>query len=233
MADGARLTPMDARAAAHVLAEIATLRQLRGEDEAGSAAFEAASRQLGSDLTRPLAEVELTDGFTAEVRAVLDELQRDGDSSLLDDLREETPEGLQEMLRVPGLGPTTIQRVHAGLGIETLQELEDAVRDGRLAALPRFGPRLVERVRNGIMQLRATGAAVLLPHADAEVARLLHEISGRDGVSRVAVSGTLRRRMETVNELALVVECTTQPIAVAASLAQLRGVQRVVGGVRA
>lgn len=230
MADGARLTPMDARAAAHVLAEIATLRQLRGEDEAGSAAFEAASRQLGSDLTRPLAEVELTDGFTAEVRAVLDELQRDGDSSLLDDLREETPEGLQEMLRVPGLGPTTIQRVHAGLGIETLQELEDAVRDGRLAALPRFGPRLVERVRNGIMQLRATGAAVLLPHADAEVARLLHEISGRDGVSRVAVSGTLRRRMETVNELALVVECTTQPIAVAASLAQLRGVQRVVGG---
>jgi len=136
---------------------------------------------------------------------------------------------LQEMLRVPGLGPTTIQRVHAGLGIETLQELEDAVRDGRLAALPRFGPRLVERVRNGIMQLRATGASVLLPHADAEALRLLHDVGAHEGVSRVALSGTLRRRMETVNELALVVECTLQPIAVAASLTHLRGVQRVVG----
>jgi len=221
---------MDARAAAHVLAEIATLRQLRGEDEAESALFEAASKQLGAQLTRSLADA-LADGeFATPVRVVLQELLADGDSSLLDDLREETPEGLQEMLRVPGLGPTTIQRVHAGLGIETLQELEDAVRDGRLAALPRFGPRLVERVRNGIMQLRATGASVLLPHADAEALRLLHQIGSHEGVARAALSGTLRRRMETVNELALVVECTLQPIAVAVSLTHLRGVQRVVGG---
>jgi len=221
---------MDARAAAHVLAEIATLRQLRGEDEGESALFEAASKQLGAQLTRSLAEA-LADGeFAPPVRVVLQQLLADGDSSLLDDLREETPEGLQEMLRVPGLGPTTIQRVHAGLGIETLQELEDAVRDGRLGALPRFGPRLVERVRNGIMQLRATGASVLLPHADAEALRLLHQIGSHEGVARVALSGTLRRRMETVNELALVVECTLQPIAVAVSLTHLRGVQRVVGG---
>ena len=220
---------MDARAAAHVLAEIATLRQLRGEDEAGTTAFENASRHLGTQLTKPLAEALLDDVFTAPVIDVLQELLTHGDSSLLDDLREETPEGLQEMLRVPGLGPSTIQRVHAGLGIETLQELEDAVRDGRLGALPRFGPRLVERVRNGIMQLRATGASVLLPHADAEAMRLLHEIAKHDGIGRVAISGTLRRRMETVNELVLVVECTTQPIAVAAALTHLRGVQRVVG----
>jgi DNA polymerase (family X) len=220
---------MDARAAAHVLAEIATLRQLRGEDERGAAAYESASKQLGAQPTRPLADVIAGSTFPEAVQDVLLELLRDGDSSLLDDLREETPEGLQEMLRVPGLGPTTIHRVHAGLGIETLQELEDAVRDGRLAALPRFGPRLVERVQNGIRQLRETGAAVLLPHADAEAARLLQEIAAQQGVSRVAVSGTVRRRMETISELSLVVECTTQPIAVAAALTHLRGVQRVVG----
>ncbi len=220
---------MDARAAAHVLAEIATLRQLRGEAGLEAATFESASKQLGAHLTRPLSDVIAGAAFPEAVQDVLLELLRHGDSSLLDDLREETPEGLQEMLRVPGLGPTTIHRVHAGLGIETLQELEDAVRDGRLAALPRFGPRLVERVQNGIRQLRETGAAVLLPHADAEAARLLQEIAAQEGVSRVAVSGTVRRRMETINELALVVECTTQPIAVAAALTHLRGVQRVVG----
>ncbi len=221
---------MDSRAAAHVLAEIATLRELRGEDAGGTAAFVSASKQLGAQPTRQLAEMLASGTFTGDVRGVLDELLHDGDSTLLDDLREETPEGLQEMLRVPGLGPATIHRVHAALGIETLQELEDSVRDGRLEALPRFGARLVERVRNGIAQLRATGAAVLLPHADAEAARLLSEIAAHDGVSRVAISGMVRRRLETVSELALVVECNTQPIAVAATMAQLRGVQRVVGG---
>ena len=221
---------MDSRAAAHVLAEIATLRQLRGEDEVEAARFDAASKQLGAQPTRALSDALRDIAFTDEVRDVLTELLTEGDSSLLDDLREETPEGLQEMLRVPGLGPTTIHRVHAGLGIETLQELEDAVRDGRLAALPRFGPRLVERVRNGIAQLRATGAAVLLPHADAEASRLLHEITSYAGVSRAVVSGMVRRRLETVNELALVVECITQPIAIAAALSHLRGAHRVIGG---
>ena len=220
---------MDARAAAHVLAEIATLRQLRGEASEASTRFEAASRQLGAFAARPLSEAIAGIGFADDVQAVLNELLAAGDSRLLDDLREETPEGLQEMLRVPGLGPTTIQRVHAGLGIETLQELEDAVRDGRLAALPRFGVRLVERVRNGIAQLRATGSPVLLPHADAEALRLRQEIASHDGVARVEISGVLRRRMETINELTLVVECTTQPIAVAAALTHLRGVLRVVG----
>ena len=221
---------MDSRAAAHVLAEIATLRQLRGEDEAAASRFESASRQLGAQPTRTLSDAIAAVHFPDDVRSVLDELMAEGDSRLLDDLREETPEGLQEMLRVPGFGPTTIHRVHASLGVETLQELEDAVRDGRLAAVPRFGPRLVERVRNGIAQLRATGAAVLLPHADAEAARLRAEIALHEGVARVVVSGAVRRRQETVSELALVVECTTQPSAVAASLTHLRGVQRVVGG---
>ena len=221
---------MDSRAAAHVLAEISTLRQLRGEDEAESARFEAASRQLGAQPTRALTDALGAVAFPDDVRAVLNELVAEGDSRLLDDLREETPEGLQEMLRVPGLGPTTIHRVHAGLGVETLQELEDAVRDGRLAALPRFGPRLVERVRNGIAQLRATGAPVLLPHADAEASRLRLEIASHEGVAQVVISGVVRRRLETVQELAFVVECTTQPIAVAAQLTHLRGVQRVVGG---
>ncbi len=221
---------MDSRSASHVLAEIATLRELRGEDAAGTAAFMSASKQLGAQPTRRLAEMLASGTFADDVRAVLDELLHEGDSMLLADLREETPEGLQEMLRVPGLGPATIHRVHAALGIETLQELEDSVRDGRLEALPRFGARLVERVRNGIAQLRATGASVLLPHADAEASRLLHEIAAHDGVSRVAISGMVRRRLETVSELALVVECDTQPIAVAATMAHLRGVQRVVGG---
>jgi DNA polymerase (family X) len=45
----------------------------------------------------------------------------------------------------------------------------------------------------------------------------------------VEISGVLRRRMETINELTLVVECDSQPIAVAADLTHLRGVLRVVG----
>ncbi len=78
-------------------------------------------------------------------------------SELLECLQEETPEGLLEMLRVPGLGPARIRLIHDGLHIETLQELEQAAADGRLAALPRFGDRTAERIALGIAALREAG----------------------------------------------------------------------------
>jgi DNA polymerase (family X) len=221
---------MDARTAGHVLAEIATLHRVRGDDETVAAAFDQAARQLGALPARALSAVASEIVTLPAVNAVLRELEAEGNSSLLDDLREETPEGLQELLRVPGLGPSTIHRVHAGLGVETLQELEDAIRDGSLEALPRFGARLVERIRNGISQLRSTGAPVLLPHADAEAHRLAVEIRTHDGVADLAISGTVRRRLETITEITLVVSCTLTPTVVASALSGLRGVQRVVGG---
>jgi DNA polymerase (family X) len=219
---------MDARTAALVLTEIATLRQLRGDPDETTTAFDVAARLLTSAgpaaITTPDSVTDLT------VRTVIADLAATGDSRLLDDLREDTPEGLQELLRVPGLGPVTIHRAHAGLGIETLQALEDAVRDGRLEALPRFGPKLVERVRKGIAQLRAADAPVLMHHADGDAARLAAAVQAQPGVTHVHISGALRRRQETVSELTLVVECSAPPAAVAAQLAHLRGVKSVVGG---
>jgi DNA polymerase (family 10) len=217
---------MESRAAAHVFAEIATLRQLRGEDDATTAACLTVARELAAAGHAPLAARGHDDPFVA---AVLVDLVETGASAQLDHLREETPEGLQELLRVPGLGPVTLHRLHAGLGVTTLQGLEDAVRDGRVAALPRFGARTAERVRKGIAQLRATGAPVLLPHADAEATRLARAIGALPGVDRVHVAGAVRRRLETITELQLVVACAAHPAEVAAAVAALRGVTQAHG----
>jgi Ca-activated chloride channel family protein len=72
---------MDARAAAHVLSEIATLRTLRGEDEAVTAEFEGSSKQLGVQLTRSLSDAMRDGSFPPAVRDVLNELLTDGDSN--------------------------------------------------------------------------------------------------------------------------------------------------------
>ena len=63
---------------------------------------------------------------------------------------ESTPGGLFDLLRVPGLGGTKINLVHQELGIETLDDLEAAAVDGRLAKLKGFGPKTAERLLKGI-----------------------------------------------------------------------------------
>lgn len=76
---------------------------------------------------------------------VLIELIKTGHSGALDRLRGE---GGKVLERVPGLGPELAARVHDELGIETLEELEAAAHDGRLATVPGFGPRRIAAIRD-------------------------------------------------------------------------------------
>lgn len=222
---------MDSRHAAHLLHEIAALLELQGEDPAVPAPFSDAARSLASDEPKPLKLLLKRDRrrFAPEVLEVLEQLRDDGDSELLDRLRESTPEGIFEMMRVPGLGPSRIRRIHEGLGIDTLQELEDAARDGRLAKLPRFGARTAEQVLRGIAWLKESGAQILLPHGRAEAERVLAALRRQAGVVRAEIAGAVRRHCETVHEIEIVAACVREPEAVAAAFARSPGVRDSVG----
>jgi DNA polymerase (family 10) len=167
-------------------------------------------------------------GIDDYIVGLLGDVDENGDSDRLHLLRETTPEGLLDMLRVPGLGTKRISEIHSGLGIETLHELEQAALDGRLAALPRFGPRAAERVRRGIAFLRESGEPTLFPHALAEAHRLMDAIRSTPGVFHVEVAGSLRRHCEVIRDIDLVV-VAEQPEHVGQQLAMLRGVRNTMG----
>ena len=224
---------MDSRTAALELSQIAALLELHGEPVAAAKPFAAAARRLAAldaaDIG-PLIGAGALASLDEPVRAAMVDLAAHGSSALAERLRENTPEGLLEMMRVPGLGPATIHRLHTGLDVDTLQDLEEAARDGRLAALPGFGARTATRILTGVAALREQGSPVLYPHALAEAHRLLANVRANPDVERAEISGALRRRQEIIRELDVVAACRAFPARVAASFTRGPGVREVIGG---
>ncbi|MDQ6610924.1 MAG: PHP domain-containing protein [Gemmatimonadota bacterium] len=214
---------MDSRGAADALNQIAMLLELHGEDRNQVHEFQAASRSVAVLGLAGIAH--LLDGNrkpTGEAGAsvqVVRELFAENSSTLLESLQEQTPEGLLEMLLVPGLGPAKIRLIHHGLHIDTLADLELAARDGRLASLPRFGEKTAAKIRKGIAALRASGAPMLWGHAFNHAERLRQSLQGHPDVQNSCVAGSIRRCSETVRDIDIVVAVNGAPSLIAAALA--------------
>jgi len=142
-----------------------------------------------------LAGLDRLPGIGSSLASAIEELVRTGRLRTLDRLEGEVaPEDL--LTTLPGIGEALAQRI-VGLGIHSLEELELAAHDGRLAELPGFGERRVRAIRAALAGLlggsarrrageahrRAAGEAIAAP-ARPDVASLL------------AVDAEYRRRAE-------------------------------------
>lgn len=224
---------MDPRTVGHALAQIADFLELKGENRFKSAAYRNAARAVlaiqADDLAPALASGELAElkGIGPATLSTIRELVDDGESRYLEQLRSETPEGVLEMLRLPGLGPAKIKKIHEALGVSSLAQLEEAARDGRLAKLPRFGAGTSAKILKGIAYLREHSAYMLYPRALAEAELVLAAVRAHPDVEEAMLAGALRRRNEIVRDIDIVASCREAPEVVAAELAGGPGVREV------
>jgi DNA polymerase (family X) len=226
---------MDSRTAAHVLSKIAAFLELKGENTFKCRAYTGAAKgllALGSlDLAEAYESGELAGvrGLGPATLAVVRDLIETGESRYLEQLRESTPEGLLDMLDIPGMTPARIHRVYEDLGIQTVEELEAAAKDGRLAKLPKVGPKTTVKILKGIATAREQGTLRLYHHAIVEAEQLLASVRSHPDVERAEVAGALRRRAEVAGVVDIVAACRSDPTGVAQSFTRLPGITRAAG----
>lgn len=201
---------MDNRAIEAVLSEIAELLELKGENTFKVRAYQNGARTIGS-----LAEdagAMLKDGRLKKVRGIgkgllekLAELIETGESSYLAELREGIPEGLFEVMAVPGLGPKKTKLLWEQLGVDELAKLEAACQAGDVAGLKGFGKKTQEKILSGIAHLALTRGRRLRSQALPVARELKALVAKLPGVEQVEVAGSLRRGRETVKDVDLLV----------------------------
>ena len=190
---------------AHIFNEMAELLELKGENVFRIRAYRRAAQNidgLSRDVTT-LSDEELAaiPGIGKDLVGKIREFLEKGSVARHEELKKEIPEGVLDLLRVPGLGPKKAKQFYDKLKIKGVDELEDAVRKGRLAGLPGIQKKTEENILKGIeLVKRGTDRRPLgrvLPLAEDIIRRLKDAAP----VDQIEVAGSIRRMKEMVKDI--------------------------------
>jgi DNA polymerase (family 10) len=195
-----------------ILEEIGTLLELKGENPFKCRAYHNASRIIASstiDLKELIEAKELTSlkGIGSGIAEVITELYTTGKSSVHDELKSSLPEGLLELLRIPGLGPKRVKILHATLHIANIPQLQEAAMNHRLANLTGFGEKIEKNVLEAIERLTSYAAKHLYSVAEESANKILRVLQDTRGVHLAEIAGSLRRKKEIIGDIDLLVSC--------------------------
>ena len=194
---------------ARVLTEFADLLAILADDPFKPRAYEKAARAIGGfpDDLRDLDEAgihaipNVGKSIAEKVRSVLDT----GTFPELEELRAQVPSGVRAMTAVPGFGPKKAMVVYRELGIDGLEELVAAARDGRLRGLKGFSAKTEENVLQAVQRAQRDTGRVTIDVAMGVAEALLERLRAIPDVRRADLAGSLRRMAETIGDVDLLV----------------------------
>jgi DNA polymerase (family 10) len=225
---------------AAVLNEIADLLDIQGANPFRIRAYRNAARTV-SELGRSVlamvdkkADLDALPGIGPDLAGKIVEIATTGSCALLERLRQELPQGVTELLKVPGLGPRRVRALYHDLGVQTLEQLHRAAQDGRVQAVAGFGAKTQQAIVEATAARLKEERRFPLGVADETAQALLAGLAAVPGVARAVAAGSLRRRRETVGDLDLLVSASADS-AVMDRFVQGEEVKQVMlqGGTRA
>ena len=204
---------------ARLLSDVADLLEISAGNPFKVRAYRNAARTV-ADHSDPIAELvsggefDLTDlpgigdGIAKEIRALVST----GSLPQRQQLVATIPPGLLDLLRIPGLGPKRVKLFHERLKVNSVADLRDALDQGKIATLAGFGPKLLEKIREGVSGAGAGMQQRMVLHEAEQYARAIVEyLKAGGGIDAIDVAGSFRRRRETIGDLDIVVSCANAP----------------------
>ncbi len=195
------------------LKEAARLLDVLGEDPFRAKAYQTAARQLEGfegDFVELFEARRLTKirGIGQSLAQELYALETQDALPILDELHAQVPEGVRSLFRVSGLGAKKVGALWRE-GIENLEDLVAAVQDGRVAALKGFGAKSAASILAGAEFTVEAQKRMRIDVAELLGGVVTEVLETALPEARVEPTGSLRRGLETVGDLDLIVSGAT------------------------
>jgi DNA polymerase (family 10) len=191
--------------------KVADLLEIKGANPFRVRAYRNAARTIGS-LSKNMADMiaedkALTDfsGIGKDLAEKIKEIVDTGKLSQLTALEKVLPPGLQDLLRIPGLGPKKVKALYETLDIGDLSSLKKAAQEQKIRKLEGFGAKTEASILEEIKR-RSWGKARTQWVVAEEIARAYVDyLKKDDAIKDVTLAGSYRRGKETVGDLDILV----------------------------
>lgn len=195
---------------ARIFEEITELLELQGANPFRIRAYRNAALTIG-DLTTSLSSIveeapeklQELPGIGKDLAEKIVTILETGTHPQLEDLRSQFPPGVVEMLRVPGLGPKKVAVLFKELVITSIDELKAACEAHRIRDLKGFGAKTEQGILEALERTDVTDHRSLLAEILPTVEEIAQRLRKQEGVERVEIAGSTRRRKETIGDLDL------------------------------
>ncbi|HLB04930.1 MAG TPA: DNA polymerase/3'-5' exonuclease PolX [Gaiellaceae bacterium] len=187
---------------------LADLLELDGADAFRLQAYRRAAQRIRESAV-PVAQLALEQkatrlsGIGSTIEKKIAEYATTGEMQAIAKVRARIPEGLVEVMHVPGLGPKTARKLWHDLGVTSLAELRSAGESERLRTVAGLGAKTEEKVLGFLSRPRREAATdrALLGRVLPFVQSVVEELRRHPAADRVSEAGSVRRRCETVKDL--------------------------------
>lgn len=196
---------MDNREIAQVFAEIADLLEIKGQNTFKIRAYRTAADTIGAwaDPVSRMSDGELRalPGIGKDLAAKIRELTATDSCCFHQELLQEFPPTILDMLRLQGVGPKTVALLYTALNIRTVDELAEAARSGRLRGLKGMGAKKEGLILKAVEERQRDAGRHLLSDMESVSAGLVTYLRGHAPTVEFVPVGSLRRGCETCGDL--------------------------------
>ena len=218
---------------ARIFNNIADLLEIRGDNPFKIRAYRRAALNLESiaeDLAIISARGDLKEipGIGKDLSQKIEEYLNTNHIIYYEKLKKEIPENLLDIVAIQGVGPKKAKLFHETLGITSIDELQDMAQSHQLQGLPGIKEKTEENILRGIAFYKQGVERMTLEHAMAISKRVTDQLREVSGVEQIDSAGSLRRRMETIGDIDILVS-SSSPNEVMDTFVHLPEVKQILG----
>ena len=190
---------------ARILAEIGDLLEIKAENPFKIRAYRNASETVAHD-TRRVADLTPAERLALpaigkDIAAKIAELIETGEIRYHQDLLQQFPPTVLDLLHLQGVGPKTVALLYREMDIRTLQDLEDAAKAGRLRGVKGMGAKKEAAILKSLEEQRRFTGRRLMPEAYDTAAALVAALREHAPDAEISMVGSLRRGCDTCGDL--------------------------------